>query len=119
MPSQTRHLAAARRFEELARRIAELEDGPAWAIVLGFYAALHLVDAYLARQNIHPESHVERERFLTTSSLRAVRQEYLALRNRSEDSRYEGREFTEAQARIALEFDLQRIRRSVERLLLS
>jgi hypothetical protein len=61
MPSRVEHLAKAGRaadVEELTRR-AGLED---WAITALFYRAVHLLEAYFSREDVHHTNHTARSR---------------------------------------------------------
>jgi hypothetical protein len=63
---------------------------PAWAAVVAFYAALHLVDRLAARMNIHhtnPGAHGKRARFVATRH-RTIFAAYQLLRTASEIARY-------------------------------
>jgi uncharacterized protein (UPF0332 family) len=61
-----------------------------WVVTAYFYAALHLVDALLARkENIHPEKHEIRRGYVRDKSyLCGIKTEYFTLKDRSEDARY-------------------------------
>lgn len=63
MPAQNVHEEKARSIE---RVLPVFDDQKAdhldWIVVLAFYAALHWLDAYLARQGLHPTNHRERNR---------------------------------------------------------
>jgi hypothetical protein len=60
-----------------------------WAVTVCFYAALHLVDSYLARLGIYPRTHVEREG-LVQRRLPYIRRNYLRLKHYSLHARYQG-----------------------------
>jgi hypothetical protein len=96
MPSlRDAHLAKADRYKQLTR--SHILPKPAdqvpleWAIVTGFYAALHYVQAYLATQGIVPASHTAREAAIRRDKqvLWPIYSVYLELQGRSEDVRYE------------------------------
>lgn len=67
-----------------------------WVVVGYFYAALHLVDALLYHQErIDPPSHESRREYVKTKwYLRAVKNQYRELKDRSEDARYRLYPFT-------------------------
>lgn len=59
-----------------------------WAVTGLFYAALHYVDAYLARANMHPAVHEERDRMIKADpKILSVRSHYGRLKDRSSDAR--------------------------------
>lgn len=96
MPSSLdAHLAKADRHKSLARSHltpTAAEQLPRdWAIVAGFYAALHYVQAYLATQGVVPVSHTAREAAIRRNKqvLRPIYSPYIELQSRSEDVRYE------------------------------
>jgi hypothetical protein len=67
---------------------------PIGPLLLYFYAALHLIDAYLASIGHHPQTHETRDGWISwTAILRPVYSHYSELRNRSEDARYQCRHF--------------------------
>ena len=55
MPADHDHLAAYRENARLAREL--LDSSPRWAVVVGFYAALHLVEMLAAREGVHHTRH--------------------------------------------------------------
>lgn len=61
-----------------------------WVVAGYFYAALHLVDALLAKQeNLHPDNHEIRRIYVREKwYLKAIRDEYRTLKDKSEDARY-------------------------------
>jgi len=76
MPNEITHRRQAEQNERLARGLIllspQLMD---WGVTACFYTALHLVDAYLARGNIHPRNHAEREDWIRRQ-LRPIRGNY-------------------------------------------
>ena len=76
MPNEVIHRLQAEQNERLARGLIllspQLMD---WGVTACFYTALHLVDAYLARGNIHPRNHAEREDWIRRQ-LRPIRGNY-------------------------------------------
>ncbi|HLF77477.1 MAG TPA: hypothetical protein VJB57_08290 [Dehalococcoidia bacterium] len=119
MPSETRHVRAAQSNEALAVALIESHRSSSWAVVLSFYSALHWVDSFLARSAIHPKSHGEREPFIKNTQLRPIFDAYRLLSSRSRDTRYELRNFTEAEARGFISEELTEIKAHVQRLLAS
>jgi hypothetical protein len=110
MPRREDHLSAARANEQLAAELLTSPSGLAWSPVLAFYAGLHLVDAYLALRNIHPQNHGSRRAQLDRDpDLRAIRNDYRLLERRSREARYDLIVFTPHEARALLDGELQRI----------
>ncbi len=65
-----------------------------WAITATFYAALHYLEAYLATQGIHSQTHVERDqRVNSLPELRPLYGSYRRLKNQSLEARYGTRQF--------------------------
>jgi hypothetical protein len=91
------HLNRAGEHEASAKSISELPPACGWCIVVNFYAALHLVDAYLNTKDppIQPQSHTERERrmreFPELHGAKAYRfsQAYKRLDNHGRQVRYD------------------------------
>jgi len=98
MPGERIHRMQAEQNERLARGLVllspQLMD---WGVTACFYAALHLVDSYLARVGIHPENHEEREDWIRRW-LRPIRSEYRALKRRSIRARYDALQMNPATA---------------------
>lgn len=68
------------------------DDHPDWEIVIRFYAALHLVQAYLITKDprFHASKHSDRWRAIHASpELRGIRKAYRMLQDVSEQVRYE------------------------------
>ena len=62
-----------------------------------FYAALHLLDAYLARKGVHPRNHAARNRHLSQEpQLNVIWNFYRDLYDRSIDARYDCVPFSQA-----------------------
>jgi hypothetical protein len=60
-----------------------------------FYAALHLVDAVLDKENIHPPGHKIRNELVRERwELRPIRDAYRELKTHSENARYQLYPFT-------------------------
>jgi HEPN domain-containing protein len=91
VPSESEHLQRAKHNLAFARFFdLKTTPWPDWAVVGYFYAALHLVDALLAREDkVHPETHeIRRELVRTKRYLREIRSEYRNLKDHSDDARY-------------------------------
>jgi len=98
MPHETIHRLQAEQNERLSRGLVLLSPQCMdWSVTACFYAALHLVDSYLARQGIHPHTHMERERWIQQRLPRILRN-YLLLKRYSLRARYEGVQMTPATA---------------------
>lgn len=66
-----------------------------WALVIIFYAAVHYVEAYLAKRGIHLRSHASRDSYVARDSvLRQVWNEYQDLKYFGFNARYEFLAFT-------------------------
>jgi hypothetical protein len=116
MPSEAMHRAAAQRNEDLAARLAD--DAPEWAVVLAFYAALHWVDAYFARQGQHPRTHIERVRWIQQEgALLPLYDPYRTLRDRADAARYHLTPFSSGEVRALLTGELYAVRVHITRLL--
>lgn len=90
MPTQQAHLQQAEHNESLYRHLAAAAPTYAdWQITALFYAALHYVDSYLAKTNIHPPDHAQRQKWVwMVGDLKSIAIDYALLRDRSQDARY-------------------------------
>ncbi|MCA9016048.1 MAG: hypothetical protein KDA77_12010 [Planctomycetaceae bacterium] len=87
MPSRESHIATAVDNFELAKVL--LPTSLAWCTTVSFYAALHIVDAVLALENIHPENHHARTGHLKTKrNLQHIWKHYKPLYDHSRRARY-------------------------------
>ena len=90
----------AQHLEQFERNLAvssrlEASDDFDWAVTTLFYAALHLMQAYMIQHDLKADSHRRREQLmLAHSGLRIVVDQYRALRSLSEHARYECRRFS-------------------------
>jgi hypothetical protein len=99
MPTTQQHIIQSERNEALFQ---QLSNGPYtdWAITALFYAALHLIDAWLPAPS-RPRRHVARIREIAaTPRLAVVELDYQELKDRSEDGRYNCARFTTADLQI-------------------
>ena len=98
MPNEIIHIMQAEQNERLARGLvllsSQLMD---WAVTACFYAALHIVDSYLARLGIHPRTHKERED-LVQRRFPHIRRNYWRLKRYSLRARYYGAQMNPATA---------------------
>ena len=90
------HKSKAETHQKSADTITEeMADLLSWKVVIRFYTALHLLDAYLSTKNIHPESHSERSRELNKNSElsqargKNFKKAYNRLKSISEQIRYD------------------------------
>lgn len=66
-----------------------------WAVTVLFYAAVHYVDAHLAKKSENPGNHYERNRcILDDPTAKGVFKQYERLRQRSRAARYDGARYT-------------------------
>ena len=98
MPSERAHRATALESEAVCLSLAA--SSPTWSVIVAFYAALHYVDTFLAREfGVHPESHRARSEFVVRAAdLRAIHGHFLALLEHSQFAPYRGRRYSESQA---------------------
>jgi hypothetical protein len=112
MPTREEHLRKARHNEQFYATVdaAAYSD---WAITVIFYAALHYVDAFLARigGGINPGAHDVREGWVQREAqLRPIAFQYMRLKNRSRNARYAAVHFTPEEVRRAHDDDLTHIK---------
>ena len=93
MPPRPEHIRQADHNEGVFSRLDSL-DIIDWTITVMFYAALHRVDAYLARSNIYPTKHngsnpLGRNQYVSRILPTDEARNYLRLYNASKRSRYE------------------------------
>ena len=101
MPSQTEHLAQARRNLEILEQFSFTTCACLdWLVVLAFYTALHWVDAFLATLGRHPKNHFERNRDVS-NYLRDIYAHYTHLYNVSREVRYFAIPYPRRRARYA------------------
>lgn len=118
MPNERKHVGRAENNEQFYEQF-NLASTPYldWAITALFYAALHYVDATLARYpagGLHPQSHGAREQILARDSLlRHLFSDYQELRNRSQDARYGIVDFPPAFVAMLRATEFESVRNSV------
>ena len=97
MPSREEHLAQAARNEALAQQLVAMGEA-GWAITGLFYAALHLIQAYLVQVGPAPVNHQKRAvSIAATVELARVVDPYRLLKALSENARYDCRAFSPEQ----------------------
>lgn len=91
MPTKEQHVTKADGCAALALSFPlDTQSRIDWALVILFYAALHYVEAYLAKSNIHLRSHTTRDNAMSRdASLRRVFREYSDLKFYGYNARYE------------------------------
>jgi hypothetical protein len=85
------HLAKAQWNEQLSSALKQLpEQYLEWQIITVFYAAVHLVQAYLRdKTKMYPQTHEERDRLISSlETLRAIYPNYQELKHLSVTARY-------------------------------
>ncbi|MBW1956442.1 MAG: hypothetical protein JRI83_12120 [Deltaproteobacteria bacterium] len=96
MGSLNEHITKARHNENFIDSF-DLDHSPFldWAVNGIFYSALHYLDSYFAKRNMHPPNHTIRNQFINSTNLDVVLYgAYRQLRDDSRDARYETRAFT-------------------------
>lgn len=95
MDATTReHLTNALENRDFARALLEPSEfgvvAVRWAVVVGFYAAVHYVNAYVwERLRIEPGNHQERGAFISRiADLQPMRRHYIRLQTTAFDARY-------------------------------
>jgi len=92
-----------------------------WAVTVMFYEAVHWIEAFLARKNLHSSGHPDRERSMSKmSELRSdsyLITDYKLLRTESENARYLCYSHTAEQVTDDLVPAITRVRETVQRLL--
>jgi hypothetical protein len=117
------HLRTARRNQEIARVLLRGVVDPSiqpppfeWAAVLGFYAAVHYVNAYLwEKLRYEPRDHDDRARQVCrVSGLRSLDGAYGRLRGRAFLARYKPEfRLSAAEAQTLLDVDLAQIEQTI------
>ena len=119
MPVQDNHLHQAQHNEAF---VASFDlDSTAyldWAVTGIFYAALHYVESLLADRNIHPETHLSRDRvFQQQQNLKPIYNQYRILKTRSESARYDLQQFSPAEVSALISVELEAVKSHILRLL--
>ena len=85
------HLTKAQRNEQLSNELNQLpERYREWQIITSFYAAVHLVQAYLRdKTTMYPQTHEERDRLISSEKgLSPIYPNYQELEHLSVTARY-------------------------------
>ena len=111
MPIVQEHIAKAKHNEEFIVDVPKLSHPFLdWTVVGVFYAALHYVDACLAKRDIHPTSHVLRSGYVARiGEIKAIYPDYRSLEDVSRDARYTDTPITDHHVSNALQ-TLQKIK---------
>ena len=123
MPSESQHLSQADRNEDCFQSLTGLDPSrfTDWEVVTLFYSALHYVEAYLARNGVihpHPKRHAHREEEMVRhAELDAITENYLSLRNYSQDARYELHTFSADEVAMFHQDEYLPIRENIRALL--
>ena len=97
MPSKDQHVKKAIDNEEFASNLGDdTQASINWKLVVFFYAALHYVEAYLAKQhNMHLRLHTTRDSEVSReANLKKIRKQYAHLKFYGFNARYEVDQFT-------------------------
>ena len=88
MPGSAEHLAKAAANGRFLSNIVEQQLAPDWAVTVLFYRAVHAVEAWFARQNLHHTSHIRRNQAVF-AHLNEIAAPYRKLHDLSRIARYE------------------------------
>jgi hypothetical protein len=112
MPNITDHILQAQHNEDFYRA-TDKNAYSDWAMTAVYYAALHYVDAFLARAGmIDPGGHDVRDREMhMRMELRPIVKNYFRLKSRSRSVRYYCTTFSFPELQRSYEDDLTEIRR--------
>lgn len=112
MAERDDHLGQARLNSQFARDILASNPSPAglqWAVTAAFYAGLHYIEAHLAAFGVHNTTHVARKNTIAQPQYGTppgVYSSFERLRNKSNEARYFGRQFSFDEVKVLLEDDL-------------
>jgi hypothetical protein len=119
MPTSDQHYRKALKNIDFYESVSSTH--PDWAMTGLFYAALHLVDAYLATKTVdglHPENHNHRDDCLgKVSELKPIYGHYRALQDFGHRARYKMNAYTQTQVDDAHDKYLKPIKEEIDRLL--
>lgn len=107
MPDKAAHLAKAEHNEDFVKDIGNPYFD--WQVVGLFYAAMHYIEAYLAKNNLHSPDHTIRTSVVQKEQkLRGIYVDYRELLNESRSARYEAIVFGQS--------DVTRLQRTFSRI---
>ena len=98
MPDLREHLTAVGQNQQVLRFLERSSEHCGWRVVVIFYIAVHLVEAYLARRPAppnHTDKHTRRNKEMRLHFPAPIFQHYRYLKEKSEDARYNCVPFTE------------------------
>jgi|ERR1039458_8454821 hypothetical protein len=104
MPTRDVHVKKATENEAFAGTLDESTQASVnWKLVVFFYAAVHYVEAYLAKSlNEHLKSHTTRDSYIAReSNLRKIGTQYMHLKFYGYNARYEADQFTKTDVKDA------------------
>lgn len=85
------HIRKAQHNEKFLHSITNVDAAykifPDWFLTVAFYIALHYVDRKLAKMNLHPTNHNDRDR-LVAANLPQISGSYQSIKMKSEYARY-------------------------------
>ncbi|MGE5595758.1 MAG: hypothetical protein ACM3S1_06935 [Hyphomicrobiales bacterium] len=112
MPDRAEHLAKAVHNEKLFAAL-DSSNFNDWRVTTLFYAALHLVDAYLAPLH-HPTNHQARTKIVASDQfLRLLFVQYRELESRSREARYDCLHFTDAFVQNLWQADFEPLKKAI------
>ncbi len=119
MPSKEDHVKKAAGNERFALSISlTRQAGIDWALVVIFYAAVHYVEAYLAKGGQHLRSHTTRDKVVARdATLKHIYSEYHELKFYGFTARYEMYGFTADDFRKEAMTSFMRIKNFIDPLL--
>ncbi len=95
MPKISEHRKKYLENKDIAEKVLDIsiEGHRNWIATICFYAAMHIIDMQLAKDNIHSKSHIEREEQISQSSRisQKVNVQYKHLRTMSRVARYDAK----------------------------
>jgi hypothetical protein len=107
LPSKDIHVQKANDNESFAGSLSDTPQASLnWKLVILFYAAVHLVEAYLAKNlAIHLRSHTTRDGYISReANLRQIRNQYWHLKFYGYNARYEPDQFTKQDVTKAMTY---------------
>lgn len=111
MPTIQEHLRIAKNNETFSEYLISQGTYLEWAATGMFYAAIHYVEAILAKQNKHSGSHRMRDTAIANDpTLSGIYDEYSELKNDSIQARYQGTNFTLADVTSRVRPSIDRVR---------
>jgi hypothetical protein len=105
VPTREQHIKKASENETFAGALDSATQASLnWKLVIMFYAAIHYVEAYLAKQlNQHLRSHTTRDNYVAReSNLRSIRNQHSHLKFYGYNARYEPDQFTDRDVKDAI-----------------